>query len=260
MTIIQGSVYMLGIERRRKIMEKLNEHKKVYVQDLSQLFDVTDETIRRDLEKLEQQNLVKRCYGGAVINDHTSQDISFFKRIGINSAGKNYIAKKAEFLINDGDTLMVDASTTCLALLHHLKHKKNLTIITNSIRVINEFVNSDFNIISTGGNLRSHSYALTGAVACDTIQKYFVDTVIIGCKALDIKKGLMESNEPESIIKRQMIEQAQKCILLADSSKFDKIAFTRTCDLSQVDYIVTDKEPNPEWLEFIKSNDIKIIY
>ena len=78
---------MLGIERRRKIMEKLNEHKKVYVQDLSQLFDVTDETIRRDLEKLEQQNLVKRCYGGAVINDHTSQDISlpiFFQKSALN--------------------------------------------------------------------------------------------------------------------------------------------------------------------------------
>ena len=75
---------MLGIERRREIMKLLNQHQKVYVQDLSKLFDVTDETIRRDLEKLEQQNLVKRCYGGAVINDHTSQDISFLKRIDIN--------------------------------------------------------------------------------------------------------------------------------------------------------------------------------
>ena len=142
---------MLGIERRREIMKLLNQHQKVYVQDLSKLFDVTDETIRRDLEKLEQQNLVKRCYGGAVINDHTSQDISFLKRIDINNSNKVYIAKKAEHLINDGDTLMVDASTTCLALLRYLKDKKDLTIITNSIRLINEFVNSDFKIISTGG-------------------------------------------------------------------------------------------------------------
>lgn len=75
-----------------------------------------------------------------------------------------------------------------------------------------------------------------------------------------MKKGLMESNEPESIIKRQMIEQAQKSILLADSTKFDKTAFTKTCDLAQIDTIVTDKEPNIEWFDYIKENDIKLIY
>ncbi len=251
---------MLGIERRRKIMEKLNQHQKVYVQDLSQLFDVTDETIRRDLEKLEQQNLVKRCYGGAVLNDHTSQDISFFKRIDINEAGKKYIARKAEPLINDGDTLMVDSSTTCLALLRLLKNNKNVTVITNSIILINEFVNANFQMISTGGNLRAYSYALTGAAACDTLKRYYVDTALISCKGLDMEKGLMESNDPESIIKRQMIEQAQKCILLADSSKFDKTAFSRTCDLQKIDCIVTDKEPDEKWLNFIKENNIQMIY
>lgn len=251
---------MLGIERRKKIMEQLNEHQKVYVQDLSRLFDVTDETVRRDLEKLEQQNLVKRCYGGAVINDHTSQDISFLKRIDINSASKKHIAKKADYLVNDGDTLMVDASTTCLSMLRHLRNKKNLTIITNSIIVINEFVNGNYNLISTGGNLRAHSYALVGATACDTISKYYVDTAIISCKALDINRGLMESNEPESIIKQRMIEHAQKTILLADSTKFNKTAFTRTCTLDKISHIVTDKEPTPEWLDFIREKDIKIIY
>lgn len=251
---------MLGIERRRKIMEQMDKHQKVYVQELSALFQVTDETIRRDLEKLEQQNLVKRCYGGAVINDHTSQDISFLKRIDINNASKKYIARKAEYLINEGDTVMIDASTTCLALLRYLKGKKNLTIITNSIRVISEFINSDFNIISTGGILRSHSYALTGSVACDTIKRYYVDVAIISCKALDMKKGLMESNEPESIVKQRMIEQAQKVVLLADNSKFDKIAFTRTCGLDEINCLVTDKELSPEWLEFLRKNSIQVMY
>ena len=84
---------MLGIERRREIMKLLNQHQKVYVQDLSKLFDVTDETIRRDLEKLEQQNLVKRCYGGAVINDHTSQDISFL-RFCLMALGMSHYPKR----------------------------------------------------------------------------------------------------------------------------------------------------------------------
>ena len=251
---------MLGIERRRKIMELLNQHQKVYVQNLSQLFEVTDETIRRDLEKLEQQNLVKRCYGGAVLNDHTSQDISFLKRVDINDVNKKYIAKKAESLINDGDTLMVDSSTTCLALLRLLKDKKNLTIITNSIILVNEFVNAGFDMISTGGNLRAYAYALTGKAACDTLSHYYVDAAIISCKALDQEKGLMESNEPESIIKQQKIKQAQKCILLADSSKFGKTAFSHICGLDQLDVIVTDKEPDEDWLHSIREHNISVIY
>ena len=251
---------MLGIERRRKIMELLNQHQKVYVQNLSQLFEVTDETIRRDLEKLEQQNLVKRCYGGAVLNDHTGQDISFLKRIDINDVNKKYIAKKAESLINDGDTLMVDSSTTCLALMRLLKDKKNLTIITNSIILVNEFVNAGFNLICTGGNLRAYSYALTGKSACEALAHYYVDTAFISCKALDKEKGLMESNEPESIIKQQMIQQAQRTVLLADSSKFDKAAFSRICGLDKLDTIVTDSEPDEEWREFIREHNINLMY
>lgn len=251
---------MLGIERRREIMKLLNEHQKVYVQDLSKLYDVTDETIRRDLEKLEQQNLVKRCYGGAVINEHTSQDLSFLKRIDINRNAKYDIAKRAEFLINDGDTLMVDSSTTCLALLQYLKTKKDLTIITNSIRILNEFVNSEFKIISTGGDLRAHSYALTGQDTCETLKKYYVDMAIIGCKALDLDRGIMESNRLESAIKRQMIEQAKSCILLADATKFNKTAFTKICDFDKIAKIVTDKEPNNRWLEFTRNNEIELIY
>ena len=92
---------MLGIERRRKIMERLNQDNKVYVADLSKFFNVTEETIRRDLEKLENQDLLRRSYGGAVLNEHTSEDLSFVKRTTINSEDKEIIAEKAAALIGD---------------------------------------------------------------------------------------------------------------------------------------------------------------
>ena len=250
---------MLGIERRRKIMERLNQDRKVYVSDLSQLFTVTEETIRRDLEKLENQDLLRRSYGGAVLNEHTSEDLSFIKRTAINSEDKERIAEKAASLISDGDTIMVDSSTTCLALLQHLKQKKDLTIITNSIRLVNDFVNSPFRMISSGGILRSHSYALTGSVACATLKKYYVDLAIISCKGIDREKGLMESNEEESEIKQIMIEQAKKAILLADHSKFGKTAFIKTCDFSKIAAIVTDADPGDAWKEFLAKQQIKLI-
>lgn len=250
---------MLGIERRQKIMEKLQLEQKVYVADLSKLFGITEETVRRDLEKLEAENLLRRSYGGAILAEHTSEDISFIRRSAMNSAGKEAIAQKAASLLHDGDTIMVDSSTTCMALFKVLQ-QKNLTIITNSIRLIHRFLNAPFKFISTGGSLRSNSGALTGNVACNTLRKYFVDRAVISCKGLDMTKGIMESNEEESIIKQVMIEQAKQTILLADHSKFSRTAFTRTCAIEQISTIVTDEEPNADWKAFIAEKQIELLY
>ena len=156
-------------------------------------------------------------------------------------------------------SLLLAAGATCLALLQHLKQKKDLTIITNSIRLVNDFVNSPFRMISSGGILRAHSYALTGSVACATLKKYYVDLAIISCKGIDREKGLMESNEEESEIKQIMIEQAKKAILLADHSKFGKTAFIKTCDFSKIAAIVTDADPGDAWKEFLAKQQIKLI-
>ena len=251
---------MLGIERRRKIMERLKLDRKVYVSDLSKLFSVTEETIRRDLEKLEQQDLLHRSYGGAVLNEHTNENLSFIKRTSTNSADKEYIAEKAAALIHNGDTIMVDSSTTCLALLPQIKHKKHLTIITNSVRLVNDFVNFPFTMISSGGVLRAHSFALTGAVACSTLRKYYVDFAFISCKGIDRSRGIMESNEEESSIKQIMIDQATRTVLMADHSKFNSTAFIKTCDFSPINTIVTDCNPGDAWDDFLAKQQVQLIY
>ena len=251
---------MLGIERRRKIMERLVQDRKIYVSDLSRFFNVTEETIRRDLEKLEGQNLLRRSYGGAVLNEHTNNDLSFVKRRAIHSADRETIAQKAAALIHDGDTIMIDSSTTCLALLPQLRSRKNLTIITNSVRLVNDFVNSPFTLISSGGVLRPHSFALTGSTACDTLRKYFVELAFISCKGLEPQKGLMESNEEESKVKEIMLAQSRKAILLADHSKFGKTAFIRTCEFGAIAELITDMDPGDSWREFLTSQQIRLTF
>ena len=248
---------MLGIERREKIIAKLNLERKVYVSELSKLFNVTEETIRRDLER---ENLIRRSYGGAILNERTSEDLSFVKRSMLNAASKNAIAEKAVNLISEGDTIAMDSSTTCLAFLRGLLDKKNLTIITNSVRLTYDFANSPFKIISTGGNLRAHSYALTGNITCAALQKYYVDFAVLSCKGIDLDRGVMESNEEESIVKQAMIAQAKKTILLVDHSKFDKIAFTKTCDFNKISVLVTDAAPNLIWQNCFAENSVELIF
>ncbi len=251
---------MLGIERRQRIIKLIDEDKKVYVSNLSQLFKVTEETIRRDLEKLENEGILSRTYGGAVLNQYTIEDLPFQTRTSINHEVKQNISLKAANLIHDNDTIMIDASTTCLELLHAIEKKKGITIITNSVKIPYDFISSNFNIISTGGTLRAHSLALVGSVAQNALQNYYVNMAVMSCKGLSLNNGIMESNEPESEFKRRMIKQAEIVILLVDHTKFNKTAFIKLFDFSDIDYIVTDQEPDAAWLELFNTHNVKIIY
>lgn len=253
-----GSI-MLGLERRQKIMELLRRERKVYVAELAKLFHVTEETIRRDLEKLENQDLLRRSYGGAVLSESTSEDLSYTRRSAINSESKLRIADKAVELIHDGDTIMMDSSTTCQALLQQLKGQRSITVITNSIRLMNDFMNSGFQMICTGGKMRESSCALTGSTAYQTLHNYFVDYAFISCKGIDMDKGVMESNESESKIKEIMMEQARKTVLLVDHSKFNKTAFVKCDDFSHIHCVVTDEEPSREWQDFFLERHIRLI-
>lgn len=251
---------MLGIERRQKIMEILQRDNKVYVAKLAQEFNITEETVRRDLEKLEKQNLLLRSYGGAVLPDKATEDISFDQRSITNVTEKRQLTNKAARLIENGDTIFMDSSSTALMLRPYLEEKENITVITNSVRLLYDAaLSTNLNILSTGGRLKKNSFALIGPSALDTISKFTVDLAIISCKALNAKHGSMESTEEEAVIKKTMLSRAKKSILLADHHKFDKTAFARTCDLKELTYLVTDKKPSSEWIKLAEKNDIELI-
>lgn len=252
---------MLGIERRQKIMEILQRESKVYVAKLAQEFNITEETVRRDLEKLENQNLLQRSYGGAVLPEKATEDISFDQRSITNVDEKRALTNKASSLIEDGDTIFMDSSSTALMLRPHLEQKENITIITNSVRFLYDAaLNTNLRILSTGGRLKKNSFALIGPSALDTIRKFTADLAIISCKALSRQHGSMESTEEEAVIKSAMIQRAKKTILLADHHKFDKTAFVHACDLQSIACIVTDLKPAQEWIKLAEKKGIDIIY
>lgn len=251
---------MLAAERRKKIIDLVHQDKRVHVSDLSRMFEVTEETIRRDLEKLEKDGILSRTYGGAMLNRHTNEDLPFVTRGAINTDMKRHIALKALDLINDGDTLMVDPSSTSFEFLKLLETKHNLTVITNSINILHEFASSGMNIISSGGSLRHRSLSLVGPVAHDTIERYNVDTAVISCKGIDLERGITDSNEPECELKKYMLRQAEKVVLLVDHTKFNKTAFTKLADLGRVDVLITDRKPADSWLKRFAEEDIEVLY
>lgn len=252
---------MLAIERRNLILEKLQAEKKVLVSDLSQLYDVTEETIRRDLEKLEKSGLVTKSYGGAVLNENTNLDLPFNVRKNRNVVAKQKIAGLMKDLVQDGDTIMLDSSSTAVFIAKALKEKQNLTVITNSIEILIELLDvQGWRILSTGGALREGSLDLVGPQSDRMISSYYAEKAIVSCKGIDLAKGITDSNEQLAGNKRAMLEASRKKILVVDSSKFGMIAFTKISDVKEFDAVVTDKEPDGQWKQYFEENGVECLY
>lgn len=251
---------MLAIERKNEILATLQKEHRVLVSQLSQKYDVTEETIRRDLDKLEKEGFVKKTYGGAVINNNTNIDLPLRIREKTNKKEKMTIAKYTAGLIEEGESIMLDSSSTSLMIARELKQLKKLTVITNSVEVLVALAgNKGITVISTGGTLRDSSLSLVGRTAEKTLTNFNVDKAIISCKGFDIKKGITESNEEEAEVKNIMRSCAGKTILAIDSSKFDNISFTKMNDLKPDDIVVTDYLDDEKWLTYFNDRKIEII-
>ncbi|MFR4350621.1 MAG: DeoR/GlpR family DNA-binding transcription regulator [Roseburia sp.] len=252
---------MLAVERRNQILEKLQEEKKVIVSELSELFGVSEETIRRDLDRLDKEGLAVKSYGGAVLNESAGIDLPFQVRRKKNMAGKQRIGAIIAQLIQDGEHIILDPSTTAVAIVKALQHKQRLTVITNSIEVLVELADkSGWDIISSGGTLRENYLALVGPRAMEGIASFNADKAILSCKGIDMEKGITDANEMFSQVKQAMLSSASQRILAADHTKFDKVAFSRICEVTDIDMVVTDERPSEAWMEYFREKGIACLY
>ncbi len=267
---LYGGYSMTAQDRVTLISDLAKKQRRVLVSELSEICNVTEETIRKDLNKLESAGLITRVHGGAVLNEETMGEskltnpgtggVHFDQRRFTNHEEKENIALKTREMIRDGNTLFVDASTTVAEAVKAFPELMDLTIVTNSTYIFSECGNSNMNIISTGGEFNQKYRSLQGIVTKECIQKYSVDIALISCNALDMDRGVQDSNEEEAEIKKLMISQSRKVILLADHTKFDRTAFVTLMDPDKIDCLITDCDPGEKWKVFCKDQDIQLIY
>lgn len=251
---------MLAIERRNAILSKLAVEGKVIVADLSQDFGVTEETIRRDLEKLDNEGLAKKTYGGAVANQTVNVDLPYSVRKRANVDRKQRIAEKIGQMIHDGDYIMLDSSSTAIFVIKYIKSLKNITLITNSVEILLELADKEgWNVLSTGGSLKEGALSLVGASAEKMIRGFHVNLAVCSSKGIDVAMGITDSNEKDSQIKQAIFAAADRRILAIDGTKFDKISFVKVCDVRDVDTIVTDEPPSERWTEYFKENGVELV-
>lgn len=232
---------MSKIDRQEEILALLHKQTSLAPQKIAEQLFTSYSSIRRDLEELELAGLIKRSYGKAELVKNHPMAISYPVRMTENAQKKQLIAKKAASLIQEGDTLFIDPSSSCSYFAKELTSIKGITIITNSIEILYHMTQHNVNVISSGGiQCEQNRYAMVGSIAENTFRNIHADYAIFSARSLTSDGKIYDIDFTEPATRQVMLENASKKIFLCDSSKFDRIAPYYQCDLSYVDYLVSD--------------------
>lgn len=248
-------------ERRKEIINHLNDQGIAKVTELSRIFQVTEETIRRDLEYLEGKGYLKRTHGGAYnIKKIGQEETAFYIRNMRNRLEKQSIGKVAAEMVQPGDVIALDASTTALQFAHFLKEKRDIVVITHAIKVVMALEsNRDITVICTGGTLQPKTLSFVGPLAEKALSCYNIRKAFISCKGITLEEGITESTELQAKVKQEMLKAAKETILLVDHDKFGIATLTTMAPVTAVDKIITDTGTPREDLDKLRNLGIEII-
>jgi DeoR family transcriptional regulator, aga operon transcriptional repressor len=250
---------MLSEERRRAIVEMLQDDGRVLVGDLAKHFRTSLITIRKDLEFLHQQGQLERTHGGALpVKTGALMDSSLQEKERLHRQEKLRIAAKAAHMIGEGQVIILDSGTTTTAIARACRHKKNLTIITNATNIVAELADSPVEVILTGGALRKNSYSLVGPLAEESLRKLSADLLFLGVDGFDVRYGLTTPNLLESRVNRAMAESARRIIMVCDSSKFGRRSLSLILPTSAIHEAITDRNIRRDDLKALREAGVRV--
>lgn len=250
---------MFAPERRNKIMEILNEQKRVTIKELSEEIGVSEATLRTDFNKMEEVGLLKRTHGGAILTEKA--DTSFSNRERKNRNEKSAIAKEAMNFISKGQCIMLDASSTALELAKLLKEIPiPLIVVTSGINTALELnEHPDITVILLGGIVKRGSYSLEGSLGESILKKINIDLMFTSANGFSIESGLTDFSVYEVELKKAMVNASQKVIALLDHTKINKNSIASFASLNQIDKIITNYEMPHAFREELETNNVEII-
>lgn len=241
---------LLKAERHNQIRTLVNKEGRVTVQELSAQFGVSEATARRDLEELHGLGQIQRTHGGAVQVEKTSKEPPMMQRFGERPDEKERIGKAAAGLIQNNETIFLGSGTTVIEIAHNLPVDITLTVITNSLPVVNELANRPrIELIVIGGMLRQSELSMVGHVAEQAVREFRADRIFLGMHAIDAISGFTNDFLPEIMTDRAIMSIGRQVVVLADHSKFNRISSILVAPVTSANVIVTDSGTSPDCVE-----------
>ena len=231
---------MLKKERQERILQIVSDKRYCTVNMLSSILYVAPITIRRDLEDMEKAGFLRRCHGGAAIEDHRNREVPFELRDRENAEAKSRIAHKAARLLKEGDTVFLDASSTVAHITEYITPDMELTIITNSVYVMEKLRGKQIRCYLTGGMIVENSHALVGKIAEETIRSLYADICFFSSQGITEDGIITDYSEDETRLRKEMLNHSAKSVFLYDHSKMGKRSLFKLCHADQLYQIITD--------------------
>lgn len=253
-------------ERQRQLLAQIRSHGSGQVDSLADQYQVTPQTVRRDLNILCKRNLLQRVHGGAVAPDIEApygpelSNLEYAKRLHINPEGKDRIGRLTARIIPNGASMSINIGTTTERVADHLTEHSGLLVITNNINIANTLRRSkSIRVMTAGGLVRHEDGGIVGDATEEFIDRFKVDYAVIGCSALDEDGTILEFDVREVRVAQSIIRNARSVVLVADSTKFQRKAPVRLGSIGQVDYIVSDRLLPQAILEHCSANDVRVV-
>ncbi len=247
-------------ERQKRIMEYIEANTSAQIHELAEKFHVSEATVRRDLDDLDQQGALHRTHGGAIkVDRSTSYESMYSEKISQMLDEKHRIAEAAALMVHPGDTVMIDSGTTTFFIAQALSHHENITIITNDLYIAYQTpIHPSSTLIVTGGTRRQGRQELVGTVTENFIRDTHVDVAFIGVDGIDLTGGATNANFAEVGVKRLMLRSAANGVIVADHTKFGRVALARICDLKEAGMILTDSGLEGEMITRVKKLNVQM--
>jgi DeoR/GlpR family transcriptional regulator of sugar metabolism len=244
--------------RHEKILAQVYTNKEVMASSLAEYLSVSEATIRRDLRAMADEGKLELVHGGAVIPKN--RDFSYRSKAMRNVEAKQIIGRLAGNLVADGDQVFLDSGTTCFEMVPSLKRKKGVLVIVNSARLALELDTPNLKVILLGGQYRPDRMDTIGPLANAALDQLRWYTAFIGADGLSMEFGLTASDVESAHMYRRAVENAREVVLLADHSKFQAASLCKIVDWEPISRIVTDRQPDEEWMSFFAENQVEVIY
>ena len=256
---MERSTY-IPAERQKKMMEYIEANTSAQIRELAERFHVSEATVRRDLDELDQQGALRRTHGGAIkVDRSTSYESMYSEKISQMTDEKHRIAQRAAQLVHPGDTVIIDSGTTTFYIAQALAHHESLTIITNDLYIAYQTALAPSStLIVTGGMRRQGRQELVGSVPENFIRDTHVDIAFIGVDGVDLMGGVTNANFSEVGLKRLMLRAAERSVVAVDHTKFGRVALAKICDLQDISLVLTDNQIEPDMLSRLHKLNVNI--